>query len=113
MMTTMLALTVLTLIAIFIVVKRLRSLSKNIPLNDIKDAHNNDDNNHSSSNEDEPVLISTLPSKNCYVTLVQHDDDQNEYLLEKKSDNHSNGDSFQYDKSLSDEQDRTLNNHKN
>jgi len=126
----MLTLTALTLIAIFIVLKRLRPLSKNTPLNDTKDAHHI---NHkdSSSLEDEPVLTSALPSKNCYVTLVQHDDEHNDCLIDKKtnslikrlSSNTSNGDiqnsSSRYDRSsinvlcLSDEQNRTLNNHAN
>jgi hypothetical protein len=129
MMTAMLTLTFLTLIAIFFVVKRLRPLSKNTSLNDIKNAHNNN-HNHSSSLENEPVLTSTLPLKNCYITLVPNDE-QNDYLLEKKSNsslkrlsiNNSNDDlqnqSLQYDTSstnilcLSDEQNRSLNNHKN
>ncbi len=127
-MTTMLALTALTLIAIFIVVKRLRPTLKKPPLTDVKDTHNN---NHSSSIEDEPISTSALPSKNCYVTLVQHDDEQNDYSLVKKqnsltkrlSNNNSNGDisnqSLRYDTSstnilcLSDEQNRALNNLKN
>lgn len=122
----MLALTFFTLITIFIVVKRLRPLSKNIPSNDIKDAHNNN-HNHSSSLEDEPILIPTSPTKNCYVTLVQHDDEQNEYLINKKSNsltkrlsnNNSDGDIHRFDTSsmnilcLSDEQYQALNNQKN
>ncbi len=129
-MTAMLTLTLLTLIAIFIVLKRLRPLSKNTPLSDIKDTHNIN-HNHSSSLENEPVSTSALPSKNCYVTLVQHDDEQNDYLLDKKtnslikrlSSNTSNGDiqnsSPRYDTSstnvlcLSDEQNRALNHHEN
>jgi hypothetical protein len=103
MMTTMLVLTVLTLIAIFFVLKRLHATSKQVPSNDLKDANNH---NHSSSLEDEPISTSALPSKNCYVTLVQHDDeqiDQELNSLTKHVSNHSNDNL----------QNRALNNHKN
>ena len=76
-----------------------------------------------------PISTSALPSKNCYITLVQHDDEQNDYLPDRKtnslikrlSSNTSNGDiqnlSPRYDTSstnvlcLSDEQNRALNHH--
>jgi hypothetical protein len=123
MMTTMLTLTLLTLIAILIFVKRLRPSSKKPPLNDLKDANNNTTTrNHSSSLEDEPISTSALPSKNCYVTLAQHDDEQNDYLLKKSnsltkrlSNENSNGDIKNQDASstniihLSDEQNQSLN----
>ncbi len=88
MMTTMLSLTLVTLVALFFVLKRLRPLSQKSVGNEIKDA--NHDLNHSSSVEDdsdEPAL--PLSSKNCYVTLVQHDDEQNEYLCNKTSKRNS------------------------
>ena len=58
----------------------------------IKDANNNLNNSSSIEDDsDEPAL--PLSSKNCYVTLVQHDDEQNEYLLIKRlSIQNSNGD---------------------
>ncbi|CAF1197478.1 unnamed protein product [Rotaria sordida] len=85
MMTTMLALTVFTLISLFIVLKRLRPLSQNTTSDELKDANNNLNNSTSIEDDsDEPAL--PLSSKNCYVTLVQHDDDtQNEYLYNKNS----------------------------
>jgi hypothetical protein len=85
MMTTMLSLTVLTLIALFFVLKRLRPLSQKVEIKD----ENNDLNNSSSveDDSDEPAL--PLSSKNCYVTLVQHDDEQNEYLCNKTSKRNS------------------------
>ncbi len=85
MMTTMLSLTVLTLIALFFVLKRLRPLSQKT-----ETQNENADLNNSSSIEDdsdEPAL--PLSSKNCYVTLVQHDDEQNEYLCNKTSKRNS------------------------
>jgi len=88
MMTTMLVFTLLTLIALFCVLKRLRPLSQTANSNEIKDADNNL--NHSSSiedNSDKPAL--PLSSKNCYVTLVQHDDEQNECLYNKNSKRNS------------------------
>jgi hypothetical protein len=127
MMTTMLTVTIFTLITIFIVLKRLLPPSQKPPSNDTKDAHNNN-NNHSSSIEDDSDEPASLPlsSKNCYITLVQHDDDTtNDYSLTKRvSNQNSNGDiqnqSPRYDTSstnnvlcLSDEQNRILNKHPN
>jgi hypothetical protein len=127
MMTTMLTVTIFTLITIFIVLKRLLPPSQKTPSNDTKDAHNNN-NNHSSSIEDDSDEPASLPlsSKNCYITLVQHDDDTtNDYSLTKRvSNQNSNGDiqnqSPRYDTSstnnvlcLSDEQNRILNKHPN
>ncbi|CAF2372324.1 unnamed protein product [Rotaria sp. Silwood2] len=84
MMTTMLGLTIFTLIALFIVLKRLRPLSQKPTSDEIKDANNNLNNTASMEDDsDEPAL--PLSSKNCYVTLVQHDDEQNEYLYNKNS----------------------------
>jgi hypothetical protein len=128
MMTTMLTVTIFTLITIFIVLKRLLPPSQKPPSNDTKDAHNNNNNNHSSSIEDDSDEPASLPlsSKNCYITLVQHDDDTtNDYSLTKRvSNQNSNGDiqnqSPRYDTSstnnvlcLSDEQNRILNKHPN
>ena len=84
MMTTMLGLTFFTLIALFFVLKRLRPLSQKVISNELKDP--NDTLNNSSSVEDdsdEPAV--SLPSKNYYVTLVQHDDEQNEFLCNNKN----------------------------
>jgi uncharacterized protein YpmS len=127
MMTTMLCLTILTLIAIFFVLKRLHPQTKQTPLNDIKDTHNNTHNHTSLLKDDIEEPISTsASSKNCYIALVQQDDEQNDYLLNENSltkcssnnKNHSNGDiqnqSLRYDTSstnvlcLSDEHNRTL-----
>jgi hypothetical protein len=84
MMTTMLTLTLLTLVALFFVLKRLRPLSQKPILNETKDANNNLNNSSSIEDDsDEPAL--PLSSKNCYITLVQHDDEQNEYLYNKNS----------------------------
>jgi hypothetical protein len=84
MMTTMLVLTVLTLIALFFVLKRLRPLSQKTLQDEKKDANNNLNNSSSVEDDsDEPAL--PLSSKNCYVTLVQHDDEQNQYLCNKNS----------------------------
>jgi hypothetical protein len=130
MMTTMLAFTFLTLIALFFVLKRLCPLSQTTKINELKDANNNL--NHSSSIEDDSDE-SALPlsSKNCYVTLIQHDDEQNQYLYNKNSKNNSltkrlsnidsqrcspTNNSLHFDTSstnilcLSDEQQRTINN---
>ncbi|CAF3417874.1 unnamed protein product [Rotaria sp. Silwood1] len=84
MMTTMLGLTLFTLIALFIVLKRLRPLSHQSTSDEIKDANNNLNNSSSMEDDsDEPAL--PLSSKNCYVTLVQHDDEQNDYIVNKNS----------------------------
>ncbi len=127
----MLALTLITLIALFFVLKRLRPLSQKAAANEIKDANNNLNNSSSIEDDsDEPAL--PLSSKNCYVTLVQHDDEQNGYLYNKNSkpslltkhlsnnlttnlDSQTNN-SLHFDTSstnilcLSDEQNRTMNN---
>jgi hypothetical protein len=88
MMTTMLALTVLTLIALFFVLKRLRPLSQKLITDEIKDGNNSLNNSSSVEDDsDEPAL--PLSSKNCYVTLVQHDDEQDEYLHNKNSKQNS------------------------
>ncbi|CAF1342473.1 unnamed protein product [Adineta steineri] len=84
MMTTMLILTVLTLIALSFVLKRLRITPQKPNPSEDKDANNNL--NVSSSigdDSDEPAL--PLASKNCYITLVQHDDEQNECLYKRNS----------------------------
>ena len=89
MMTTMLVLTLLTLFALFFVLKRLRPLSQKPTPAEINDANNNNL-NHSSSIEgdsDEPAL--PLSSKNCYVTLAQHDDEQNESMHGKTTKRNS------------------------
>ena len=78
MMTTMLLLTLLTLISIFFVLKRLRSPSKQTPSKDRKEPHDNN-NNHTPLLENQSLSTSGVPSKNCYVTLVQHDDEQIEH----------------------------------
>ena len=84
MMTTMLGLILFTLIALFCILKRLRSLSHTKTSNEIKDANNNLNNNSSVEDDsDEPALA--LSSKNCYITLVQHDDEQKECLYNKNS----------------------------
>ena len=85
MMTTMLVLTLITLIALFFVIKRLRPLStKAVVVTEIKDANNNL--NITSAMDDEGNESGLpLSSKNCYVTLVQHDDEQSECLCAKNS----------------------------
>ena len=90
MMTTMLILILLTLIAMFFVMKRLRPVSQQTPMKDLKDTCANN-HLHNSSLENESLTNSTAPSKNCYVTLVPHDDEQNDYLLERRKplSNHS------------------------
>lgn len=76
-MTTMLILTSLTLIAILIVLKRLRTTPQKNLSSDVIDTNNNK--NHLSSTEpDGNEQASALLSKNCYVTLTQNDDEQNE-----------------------------------
>jgi hypothetical protein len=85
MMTTMLTVTLLTSIAILIVVKRLRPSSEKTSSNNIEDTDNNN-NNHSSSltnDSNQSPLALPLPSKNSYVTLVQHDDEQTDDLSNK------------------------------
>lgn len=84
MMTAMLAFTIVTLIALLFVLKRLRPLSQKNTTNEVKDATNN---SSIEDDSDEPAL--PLSSKNCYVTLVQHDDEQNEYLYNKNSKQNS------------------------
>ncbi|CAF1237531.1 unnamed protein product [Rotaria magnacalcarata] len=70
MMTAMLVLTLLTLVAILIVIKRLRPSLQKVVSNEIKDANNNISSLEPDVNEQKSALL----SKNCYVTLVQHDD---------------------------------------
>lgn len=83
MMTTMLALTSLTLCALIFVMRRLRPLSeRRLPSNNT-DANNNIDkvvsvDTHRNRSEQ------TLPSKNAYVTLIQH---ENEKLSNKTQNN--------------------------
>ncbi|CAF0940031.1 unnamed protein product [Rotaria sp. Silwood1] len=97
MMATMLILTSFTLIAILTVVQRLRPQSQENLSNEIKDLHNNSDHNHSLSIEhDNNEQRSSLSSKNCYVTLVQQDDDrsrnntcQNSSLTKNLSNNNN------------------------
>ncbi|UJR15724.1 hypothetical protein I4U23_002659 [Adineta vaga] len=119
MMTTMLVLTVLTLIALFFILKRLRPLSLKSDVSDRNDTNNNILNNSSSIEDENDDSALPLSSKNCYVTLVQHDDEQNESLYNKNSkcNSSSNLDSQRrYDTSstnvlcLSDEQNRTVEN---
>jgi hypothetical protein len=84
MMTTMLGLTLLTLVAIIVVIQRLRPLSTKLSSNDLNSIHDN----HCSSPGDEnngQTSALTLSSKNCYLALVQNDDEQHDCLLEKKS----------------------------
>jgi len=135
MMTTMLGFTVLTLIALFFVLNRLRPLSQKTISDETKDANNNL-NNSSSIEDDSDESALPLSSKNCYVTLVQHDDEQDEYLYNKNSRQNSltkrlsnnlttnldpqirssTNNSLRFDTSstnvlcLSDEQHRTINN---
>ena len=76
MMTTMLALTVLTLIALIFVLQRLRPLSqKPLPV-ESKDANNNLNSSSPPADDLDESAVS-LTSKNRYITLVQHDDEQN------------------------------------
>jgi hypothetical protein len=89
MMTTMLALTLLTLLALFFILKRLRPLSQKPVINEIKDEENNTLNNSSSIEDDSDEPTVSLPTKSCYVTLVQHTDEQNEYLCNKNSKRNS------------------------
>ena len=125
MMTTMLILTIFSLLAIFVVIKRLLPSTKKSSSNEIRDTHNN----HSSSLEDDSdesasALALASSSKNCYVTLVQHDDEQHTFLdkqtslIKRSSNNITNGEptnaSLRYDTSStnviceSDEQHRTI-----
>lgn len=112
-MTTMLTLTLCVLIALLFVLKRLRPLSeKTVKSDEIKDANNN----LKASDSEESGL--PLSSKNCYITLVQHDDEQNEctYNKNSKTKHLLDNDLHHYDTSstnvlcLSDEQQRTVNN---
>lgn len=101
MMTTMLVLIVLTLIVILIAIKRLRPVSQQTPAKDLKETCTNN-HLHNSSPENQPLTNSAVPSKNCYVTLVQHDDEQNDYLLERRkpSSNHSHDDQSNLSKEI-------------
>lgn len=112
MMTTMLSLTLIILIALLFVLKRLRPLSQKISTNETKDTNNN---SSIEDDSDEPAL--PLSSKNCYVTLVQHDDEQNDYSYKRNSltkRTSHNPDSPRFDTSstnvlcLSDDQQRTI-----
>ncbi|CAF0774850.1 unnamed protein product [Adineta steineri] len=85
MMTVMLILTILTLIAICIVIKRLRPLSKNLPSNDIENIHNNNHNLSSKNDNNEIDSTMIISSKNSYVTLIQHDDDLSNKNFKSKS----------------------------
>ena len=137
MMTTMLSVTLLTLIALFFVLKRLRPLSQRTPTNETKDIDENSKKNSSGEDSgDEPGVVPLSSSKNCYVTLVQHDDEAaNEYLCNKNSKTNSltkrlsnnfdlqrrspTNNSLRFDTSstnvlcLSDEQQRTMNSDQN
>lgn len=78
MMTAMLALTLLTAIAILIVLKRLRPAPGKISHNDRDDPDTNRSPGRASSlkNDDHQSELGTvLPSKGSYVALVQHDDE--------------------------------------
>lgn len=88
MMTTMLLLTLITLTALLIILKRLRPLSERMKTAKTKDANNNLNNCSSVENEADEAAL-PLSSKNCYVTLVQHDDEQNECLYNKSSKRNS------------------------
>lgn len=90
MMSSMLGLTVLTSIALLFVLKRLRPISQMNKKNDVKNEPNDLNNNHSSSIEDDSDE-SALPlsSKNRYVTLVQQDDEQQNYLSNRTSKGNS------------------------
>lgn len=95
MMTTMLTLTLLTSIAILIVIRRLRPLAEQIQKDGSEDINNNKHNHHilsskTDNNQSELGLI--LSSKNSYTTLIQHDDD--DVFLSTKSQ--SNGDHLQH-----------------
>lgn len=86
----MLGLTLLTSIALLFVFNRLRPLSQMNKKTDDKNESNDLNNNHSSSIEDDSDE-SALPlsSKNRYVTLVQHDDEQQNYLSNRTSKGNS------------------------
>ena len=87
MMVTMLIVTLLTLIAIFIVVKRLRPSSEKTSSDDIEETDNHNHNHSLSLRNDtnESALVLPSPSKNSYVTLVQHDDGQTDDFSNKNS----------------------------
>lgn len=104
MMTTMLALICLTLIAILIAIKRLRPLNKENPSNDKNLRHNE----IKSSIEDQKLLTSTNSTKNCYVTLIQQEDEQNECLVNSTTNQQPNTSNLF---SISNDQIRSLNNH--
>lgn len=90
MMTTMLGLTLLTLIAIFIVIKRLRPISEKSLATDLQ-ARRDDRSSSLEDDSDEPGSVLALSSKKCYITLVQHDDDDEDdekhdkYVVERPS----------------------------
>ena len=72
----------------YCILKRLRPLSHTKTSNKIKDANNNINNNSSVEDDsNEPAL--PLSSKNCYITPVQHDNEQKECLYNKNSKCHS------------------------
>lgn len=76
-MTTMLTLICFALIAILIVIQRLRPLNKENTSNEKTIRHNE----IKSSIDDQKLLPSTNLTKNCYVTLIQQEDEPNECLL--------------------------------
>ena len=84
MMTTMLGLTILTLIAIVIVIKRLRPPSGKSSSADLKTAHA-DRSSSPEDDSDEPASALPLSSKKSYIALVQQDDEQSDCLLNKNS----------------------------
>ena len=102
MMTTMLGLTLLTLTAILISIKRLRPISEKSSSTDLQ-ATGDDRSSSLGDDSDEPASALALPSKKCYITLVQHDDDEDDneekrdqYVLEKTANGkaRSNNDGF-------------------
>jgi hypothetical protein len=78
----MLTLTLVTLIALAFVIQRLRPLSEKLVPTENKDANNNLRPSSSMENDSNPSS-SGLSSKNCYVTLVQHEDEQKPYVYQK------------------------------
>lgn len=92
MMSSMLGLTLFTSIALLFVLNRLRPLSqqskKNESKSEINDLNNNTTKN-SLGEDDSDESALPLSSKNRYVTLVQHDDEQKTYLSNRTSKSNS------------------------
>ncbi|CAF0906004.1 unnamed protein product [Adineta ricciae] len=119
MMTTMLTLTFFTLIALFFVLKRLRPLSDLNNSSDRKDPTSPSLKKSSSIADDNEDTALPLSSKNCYITLVQQDDEQKPCLSKKNSKCNSSSNlvsQLRYDTSstnvlcVSDDQNRTVEN---